>query len=90
MLRKLTVLILIILMVLSTFTVAFANDGTTYDDEEILTVASSQDEDGPGLVNNDEEREFTTSRKYSFQIFIGLLIFIAIYKVYKYLKYKKR
>ena len=76
-------------MSLCFYSVVFA-DSNMENDNNTLTIASQDDNRDTAEANEEETREFTTSRRYSLQIGIVLLILIALYKVYKYIKYRKK
>lgn len=89
MVKRIFVLALIILMSLCFYCVVFA-DSNIENDNNTLTITSQDDNQNTTEANQEETREFTTSRRYSLQIGIVLLILIAVYKVYKYTKYRKK
>ncbi len=88
MIKKIIILVLIILVSLTSYSLVFADDNTENDDS--LTLAVQENEvQNTDMENTEETKEYISSRKYSLQIGIGLLILIALYKIYKYIKYKK-
>lgn len=89
MLKRNTVLIFILLILISSFTVVFADEVSSDNSDVMLIASADSDNEEPQVLEPDDEREFTTSRKYSFQIFVGLLVCIVIYRVYKFIKYKR-
>ena len=93
MIKRGIIFLFIILISLSFFTFVFADEASdvTNNSETILIASSDNNDDNrePQRLNSDEGREFKTSRKYSFQIFVGLLILIALYRFYKFIKYRR-
>lgn len=82
------IILLIILISMTSFTVVFADEVLDAAGKDEVLIASSDDNE-PQLFNSDGERVFKTSRRYSAQIFFVLLIFIALYRIYKWIKYRR-
>ncbi len=88
MLKRIFIVALIILMSLSFYCVVFADSNIENDEPSTLTAQDDNQE--TTQESTGESRELTTSRRYSLQIGIALLIIIGAYKIYKYIKCKKR
>jgi anaerobic C4-dicarboxylate transporter len=87
MIKRMNIIALIIIS-LAAFSFVYADENTEEDNS--LTIAlQEEDIQNTDMENTEETKEYKTSRKYSLQIGIGLLILIALYKTYKYIKYNK-